>query len=401
MMAIDSFLKVWQGAIAFSLLMLFDFKHNNHLILPANNGNNNNATLSLGLLRDRMNWNISEMLSKYLQIGDDKKLISATVDTKTQYPNNLTIVSFVNGIFYTEDDMERIGRQLSNTFDCSFRPFYSPSTGNWAADVSSVSMQLIAQPNDFDLAKNLAKHLKQLISEVGEHGRVLHIAHSGGAILTYLAAKHHLTKRERNQLDVITFGAGHSLTRKYFRGRLVNYYARNDPCVYVDKRALQLGRSPSVVASFLQILQNQSNHTFVEIFDSKHNTSFVFMHGITGHPIRDHSMEGPTYKLALAREAQELIQRRNDIRMKLLLYQQKETNKIRKIRKYFSRLTGRRRFAHRVSQDIVDMMATIRHSSTDLWRMIETGTANLPALKNESTDYWELYVSETDTEPDL
>jgi hypothetical protein len=127
MMAIDSFLKIWKG-IAVSLLMLFDFKRHNYLILSTTNGNNNNATLSLGLLRDRMNKNINEILYKYLPIGDDKKLIPATVDMKTQYPNNLTIVSFVNGIYYTEDDMERIGRQLSNTFDCSFRPFYSPST---------------------------------------------------------------------------------------------------------------------------------------------------------------------------------------------------------------------------------------------------------------------------------
>lgn len=40
----------------------------------------------------------------------------------------------------------------------------------------------------------LGQHLAQAVEDVGR-GRVLHIAHSGGALITYLAAQHHLTRR--------------------------------------------------------------------------------------------------------------------------------------------------------------------------------------------------------------
>lgn len=40
----------------------------------------------------------------------------------------------------------------------------------------------------------LGRHLAQAVADAGR-GRVLHIAHSGGALLTYLAAQYHLTPR--------------------------------------------------------------------------------------------------------------------------------------------------------------------------------------------------------------
>lgn len=47
----------------------------------------------------------------------------------------------------------------------------------------------------FHLARiALGDHLAQAVEDVGR-GRVLHIAHSGGALITYLAAQHHLTER--------------------------------------------------------------------------------------------------------------------------------------------------------------------------------------------------------------
>lgn len=44
----------------------------------------------------------------------------------------------------------------------------------------------------------LGQHLAQAVDDVGR-GRVLHIAHSGGALITYLAAQHHLTRRYQSQ----------------------------------------------------------------------------------------------------------------------------------------------------------------------------------------------------------
>ena len=60
--------------------------------------------------------------------------------------------------------------------------------------------------------------------------------------MTYLCAKYHLTREETDRIDVATFGGGRSITRKYFSGRVVNYYALNDPLVLIDKRANQLAR---------------------------------------------------------------------------------------------------------------------------------------------------------------
>ncbi len=96
----------------------------------------------------------------------------------------------------------------------------------------------MVKPTEAETAYNLALHLRGILSEITPHGRVLHIAHSGGAILTYLAAKHHLNSNETSRIDVITLGPGRSITRKYFKGgRLVNYYAKNDPVVLLDRRA--------------------------------------------------------------------------------------------------------------------------------------------------------------------
>lgn len=50
----------------------------------------------------------------------------------------------------------------------------------------------------------LGDHLGQAVEDVGK-GRVLHIAHSGGALLTYLAAQHHLSKRYVKLFNINAF----------------------------------------------------------------------------------------------------------------------------------------------------------------------------------------------------
>ena len=48
------------------------------------------------------------------------------------------------------------------------------------------------------------RHLKEAVELVGSRGRVIHIAHSQGALITYLASKR-LTKAEMSQIEVICF----------------------------------------------------------------------------------------------------------------------------------------------------------------------------------------------------
>jgi hypothetical protein len=90
-------------------------------------------------------------------------------------------------------------------------------------------------------------------------------------------------------MDVINFGGARSITRKYF-GKAVNYYARNDPILLVNRRA----------ATLMSKLLNQTDG---EVIYLKHNTSFVFLRGRAQSPLADHSFVGPTYIEALQREA--------------------------------------------------------------------------------------------------
>jgi len=160
---------------------------------------------------------------------------------------------------------------------------------------------------------------------------VLHIAHSGGAILTYLAAKYHLTYAESNRIDVVTLGGGRSLTHKYFKGRIFNYYARNDPVLMLEKRASDLMKV---------VVAMKTNETYDAVRDNKHNTTFVFMQPIAKDPLMDHSMYGPTYRLALSWEAVDYQKRLQD----MMLLAARENDIIRRIRKHSANLTGYHHF---------------------------------------------------------
>eukprot|EP01041_Mallomonas_annulata_P001992 gene1992-3874_t len=216
-----------------------------------------------------------------------------------------TVISFVNGIYHTVSDCQLIKNRLEQIFAEEVRAFYNPSTGNWISDASRAGFELVRRPDDLNIAQALALHLRQALKDVGSDGRVLHIAHSGGAIITYLAAKHHLTPEETARIDVVTFGGGRSITRKYFPGRLINYYSRNDPLLFVDHRAAWLSK----ISNNNNYNNTNTNNSYNEVKDPKHNTSFIFLDALSGNPIIDHSMEGPTYQWGLEIEAQEYRKR--------------------------------------------------------------------------------------------
>lgn len=121
--------------------------------------------------------------------------------------------------------------------------------------------------------------------------------------MTYLAARYHLTPNETARIDIATFGGGRSITRKYFAGgRIVNYYAHNDPVLLLDKRASALSKLLNDTTARSVVTDGQRT-AYNEIRDIKHNTTFVFLDGQLNHPIRDHDMQGPTYTMALKLEA--------------------------------------------------------------------------------------------------
>ncbi|CAM9283951.1 unnamed protein product, partial [Phaeothamnion confervicola] len=216
--------------------------------------------------------------------------LGAEDDPGLRQPNSRFAITYVNGIYHTREDWERLTTQLQGMFEHRVRPFYNPTSGWWLADASRAGYHLMRRPADDEVVRGLAGHLQQALADVGPRGRVLHLAHSGGALLTYLAAKHHLASDETARIDVLAFGGARSITRKYFGGRTVNYYARNDPLVFVDRRAAGL-------------MKHAVNQTYQEVMYAKHNTTFVFLAGRANNALVDHSLEGPTYMAALEREA--------------------------------------------------------------------------------------------------
>lgn len=199
-------------------------------------------------------------------------------------------LTWVNGINYTNEEMEEQARFLSSLFGCRVRPYYNPSLGWWLRDLTRVSYMYIRSPTEDPVVTGLARHLSRVLLEVGPKGRVIHLAHSGGALLTYLVAKYHLKETDRRRIDVLNFGGARSITQKYF-GKATNYYARNDPILLVNRRAMNL----------MQQLLNESADG--EVIYLKHNTSFVFLQGRAGDALTDHSFIGPTYLMALNKEA--------------------------------------------------------------------------------------------------
>jgi len=277
-------------------------------------------------------------------------------------------VSFVNGIYHTEEEWRNLTQSLSQVFEDQVRAFYNPSSGtaffNWVQDAARAGYELVRRPNDLDLAKRLAEHLRRVLQEVGPSGRVLHLAHSGGAILTYLAAKYHLTSQETDRIDLATFGGGRSITRKYFKGRIVNYYSRNDPLTLVDGRAGALMKHALSRAAVggkgqQQQLQLQSH----EVRDRKYNTTFVFLPGIADNPLIDHSMFGPTYERALRIEAANFRQR---LSMMTAAVTVEEARWLRKLRKSVAKTTGLHHFWGNSAANVQAYVRVVRKQSAKI-----------------------------------
>lgn len=118
--------------------------------------------------------------------------------------------------------------------------------------------------------------MREALAQVGKKGRVVHIAHSQGALITYLASKR-LSLLEMQQIEVIAFGGAAVLQSnvKTPFARCVNYYSVNDPLLLLVPQAVQALESGFV------------------------NDEFCFLAPRVGDPVRDHSLLAPTYAQAL------------------------------------------------------------------------------------------------------
>ena len=120
-----------------------------------------------------------------------------------------------------------------------------------------------------------------------ESSYTVHLQCLIGALLTALAAKQ-LSALEMNQIEVIAFGGAAALRQTPqtpFR-RCINYYAVNDPLLWVVPSAEQALRSGFVA-----------------------DEEFCFLAPRAGDPISDHHLLGQTYSQALLWEGQRFQQR--------------------------------------------------------------------------------------------
>lgn len=283
---------------------------------------------------------IHDNLHNKLSISNSTGVITTT---RKFSENKYVAITFINGIFHTQDELQMIADDISTIFGINVDPFYNPSTGSWVHDATKAGIELFTRPSDLATVVGLTKHFRNILARLHPQGRILHIAHSGGAIVTYLSAKHHLSKEEKDRIDVVTCGGGRSITRKYFNGYLVNYYAKNDPCALLDQRAGNLLKRSSYSSIIIEPKHpwSYNSTSFWEVVkDMKHNTTFIFINAIANHPVLDHSMMGQPYRMALYHEA-------NELRKRLFLMTRvakRDRDLIRKLRKRVAKSTGLHHF---------------------------------------------------------
>lgn len=203
-----------------------------------------------------------------------------------------TRLTWVNGIAYNLQHMQAGQKELSKLFGGKQVEFCHNPTGmrhggdtfGYVADLAQAGTQKLGRKTEEVTA--LVKHLKDAVHAVGRRGRVIHIAHSQGALVTLLATNQ-LTPLEMNQMEVICFG-GAAVLRKTPAtpfSRVVNYYSINDPLLLVVPQAAQALRSGFAAAG-------------------RENDEFCFLAPRIGDPIQDHNLLGPTYLQALIWEGQ-------------------------------------------------------------------------------------------------
>ena len=131
----------------------------------------------------------------------------------------------------------------------------------------------------------LVEHLRDALAAVGKRGRVIHLAHSQGSVITWLAAKR-LAADECRRIEIVSFGGAATISTSEFPfARCINYYAVTDPILNIVPSAVRALRSGFA-------------------FGAGTETEVVFLSSRTGDPVTDHGLLNPTYLEALLWEGQ-------------------------------------------------------------------------------------------------
>jgi hypothetical protein len=190
----------------------------------------------------------------------------------------------VNGVGHNLQHMEDGGEKISSYF--GGEPVllcYNPTSQahdedvlGYVGDLAQAAAQLVGRITaEVDA---LVQHLREAIADVGPQGCVVIVAHSQGALITFLASKQ-LTPDEMSQIEVLAFGGAAAMRKTSqtpFR-RCVNYYSVNDPVLLVVPEAAKALRTGLC----------------------SDEDEFCFLAPRVGDPIADHCLVNPTYAQAL------------------------------------------------------------------------------------------------------
>lgn len=162
------------------------------------------------------------------------------------------------------------------------------------------------------MLKTHHRHLKDAVKEAGPKGKVIHIAHSQGALITSLAVKR-LTKQEMSQMEIICFGGAAAMesTASSPFARCINYYSVNDPLLFVVPSAAKALRSGFMGVGGIKHHKGGGGQStassLAALVDPNAEPEFVFLTPRSGYPIQDHGLFGPTYIDALRWEGRRYV----------------------------------------------------------------------------------------------
>ena len=213
------------------------------------------------------------------------------ISTKKLFPRK-TKLTWVNGIAHMPEHMTDPTFVISTAFgnvdvDYCHNPTSMTSESDYIGFVkdgiqaSTHQMGRITPEVD-----NLVEHLRLALKQVGKSGRVIHIAHSQGSVITWLAAKR-LTAEECKRIEIISFGGAATICTSEFPNfaRCINYYAVNDPILNVVPSAVKALKSGFAFGNGME-------------------QEIIFLASRTGDPLSDHGLLNPTYLEALLWEGQ-------------------------------------------------------------------------------------------------
>lgn len=212
-------------------------------------------------------------------------LVNSTHAAKTQ-------LTWVNGIGHNLEHMDLPTSVIQDLFGGTEPEFCHNPTAmtseedymGYLGDLTQAGAQKLGRITAE--VNSLVRHLKAALGRVGKNGRIVHIAHSQGALITSLAARQ-LNATEMSRIEVIAFGGAAALRRCAATpfARCVNYYSVNDPLLALVPSAERALRS-----GFLGVCSRGLPSDEPE---------FVFLTPRGGDPVLDHGLLGPTYLQAL------------------------------------------------------------------------------------------------------